>query len=227
MNIGSIFNFNIKADKQKKTEEKGLLPKGAGRNLAPLSKDTVSFQIKTPPKYPVKSFSAIGAGIIPFFAKDSIAANKALEEFENNEINHIELQNKLVNAGVQPDCMPNVFQKITSILPDFMPKKDEVETGALYRFTGKEEFDKLVEGKEVEARLAYNGNCFDVTSNPTLNHNDFARIKFKYDKDNENVNLHDDMHDYYRLNKTSYTLDDVEEIDRILPNGYIAVYKAK
>ncbi len=171
------------------------------------------------------------AELLPGIETDKLVkVDGAIEDFMTHKANHIALQNALVNnAGLAREELPEVFNKVFSGEPNFTPRAKDNPSGTMYRFTGKEEFDTLFRGGNVKSLYPDNhGAMFDVTSNSNLNINDFARVTYRYDKNDSKVTLHKPEVDYYHLQQSSYNWDDdVVLVERILPNGYLKVSRDK
>ena len=98
-----------------------------------------------------------------------------------------------------------------------------------YRFIGKSELVKLLEGKEIEKLPPYYRKLIDITTNPELNWNKF-RVTFKendkftnfQETDSEDsMVIEHDSNDYYYYLRCPYSLDDVEKIEMATPQGLL------
>lgn len=98
----------------------------------------------------------------------------------------------------------------------------------VYRFIGKSELDIIKSGNQVK-NLRSGQRGIDVTTNPAFNWNDY-RVTFKNRKDysihpadieKTNVIRHegDGNIDYYYL-KSSYSIDDIEKIEKLTDDGF-------
>lgn len=159
-----------------------------------------------------------------------------VDDFLNNKSSYQELIHYLnqdlgMNAARCTKVVDMIYGHRSNFIPKIdlglLPSKDEImkinPDGHVYRFISKDEFDKLMNGEKVKCLRC----LLDVSINPQLNFQGFARISFKRKLGDEGImeRFSDSCNYLMSFHNQSYSLDDVTSIDRILPNGYLNIFK--
>lgn len=126
------------------------------------------------------------------------------------------------------DNNPTIREQTAKLL-EFLTQKygiDFSKQPQMHRFVGQAEKDLITAGKKVNSGVGGNNsheNCFDVTSDPYLDFNNF-RVNLKRNTASDDVSYHR-QETYYHLNKPQYDIQDVESIDSRIGKGYFRISK--